>query len=230
MPRAPRITVPGYPHHIIQRGNNRQPIFLKLQDYQFYLECLLDAKEQTQCRIYAYCLMRNHVHFLVEPSDPEGISRLLQSVGRRYVQYFNHRNGRTGTLWEGRFKSSLVGLENYLQACCRYIELNPVRARIVTRPRDYRWSSYFYHAEGREDSLLDENPWYLGLGNSPSQRQKHYRHIIAARTTEDELAFIRTNIQRGGVTAGKSFVQSLSRRLGQQLRLRPRGRPRKKLK
>lgn len=219
--------VPGYPHHIIQRGNNRQRIFLKEQDYEFYIDCLLKAKEQTRCRIYAYCLMPNHVHVLVVPSDPQGISRLIQSVGRRYVQYFNRRNSRTGTLWEGRFRSSLVEADRYLTACCRYIELNPVRAGIVSHPAEYRWSSYLFHAEGKKGSLVDEDPWYLGLGNAPLQRQKSYRLFVAAESPGHELSWIRTNIQRGGITAGQSFIQRLARRLGSQLELRPRGRPKK---
>ena len=141
MARSPRIALPEYPHHVIQRGNNRQAIFLSEADYKFYIDCFRRAKEERRCRIYAYCLMSNHVHFLIEPSDSQGLSRLLQSVGRRYVQYFNWRHGRTGTLWEGRFRSSLVSREDYLLACCRYIELNPVRAKMVSQPRDYQWSS-----------------------------------------------------------------------------------------
>jgi len=228
MARPPRITVPGYPHHIIQRGNNRQPIFLREQDYQFYMQCFLKAKEETGCRVYSYCLMSNHVHFLVEPSELQGISWLLQSVGRRYVQYFNHCNQRTGTLWEGRFKSSLVGGDAYLMACYRYIELNPVRAGITSHPRDYPWSSYSFHAEGRKDPLLDEDPCYLGLGSTPLERQRSYQLFIGPGTPETELGFIRINIQRGGVTAEPSFIQNLSTRLARKLELGPRGRPRKR--
>ncbi len=226
MARSPRIALPGYPHHVIQRGNNRQSIFLNDDDYKFYIDCLLKSKEELQCRIYAYCLMSNHVHFLIEPSDPEGLSRLLQSVGRRYVQHFNWRHRRTGTLWEGRFRSSLVSMDDYLLACCRYIELNPVRARMVSHPRDFRWSSYLFHGEGTKDALLDEDPCYLGLGNTALQRQQSYRQFIEAGNTEHELALIRTNIQRGGVTAGQSFIRRLALRLSRQLELRPRGRPR----
>lgn len=225
MPRSPRIAVPGYPHHVIQRGNNRQAIFLRDEDYKFYIDCFRRAKEECRCRIYAYCLMSNHGHFLIEPSDSQGLSRLLQSVGRRYVQYFNWRHGRTGTLWEGRFRSSLVGTDDYLLACCRYIELNPVRAGIVAHPRDYRWSSYRFHGEGTKDGLLDVDPCYLGLGDSDLQREQSYRQFIEAGNPEHELAMIRTSVQRGGVTAGQSYIQGLSLRLSRQLELRPRGRP-----
>ena len=178
MARSPRIALPGYPHHVIQRGNNRQAIFLSDEDYKFYLGCFRKAKEERRCRIYAYCLMSNHVHFLIEPADSQGLSRLLQSVGRRYVQYFNWRHGRTGTLWEGRFRSSLVSMDDYLLACCRYIELNPVRAKMVPHPRDYRWSSYQFHGEGTKDVLLDVDPCYLGLGDTDLQRQQGYRQFV----------------------------------------------------
>ena len=225
MPRSPRIALPGYPHHVIQRGNNRQAIFLSDEDYKFNIDCFLRAKEQHRCRIYAYCLMSNHVHFLIEPSDPQGLSRLLQSVGRRYVQYFNWRHGRSGTLWEGRFRSCLVSTDDYLLACCRYIELNPVRAGIVAHPRDYRWSSYRFHGEGTKDALLDVDPCYLGLGDSDLQREQSYRQLMEAGNPEHELVMIRTSVQRGGVTAGQSYIQGLSLRLSRQLELRPRGRP-----
>lgn len=225
MARSPRIALPGYPHHVIQRGNNRQAIFLSEEDYRFYLDCFRRAKEERRCRIYAYCLMSNHVHFLIAPSDSQGLSRLLQSVGRRYVQYFNWRHGRTGTLWEGRFRSSLVSMDDYLLACCRYIELNPVRAKMVSQPRDYRWSSYGFHGEGTKDALLDADPSYLALGDSDLQRQQNYRQFVEAGNPEHELAIIRASVQRGGVTADQSYVRGLSVRLSRRLELRPRGRP-----
>jgi putative transposase len=226
MARSPRIAVSGYPHHVAQRGNNRQAIFLSDEDYKFYVDCFLRAKEKYRCRIYAYCLMRNHVHFLIEPSDSQGLSGLLQSVGRRYVQYFNWRHRRSGTLWEGRFRSSLVSMDDYLLACCRYIELNPVRAKVVVHPRDYRWSSYRFHGEGTKDALLDVDSCYLGLGDSDSQRQQSYRQFIEAGNPEHELAFLRTSVQRGGVTGSQSYIRGFSSRLSRQLELRPRGRPR----
>jgi len=225
MARSPRIALPGYPHHVIQRGNNRQAIFLSEEDYTVYLDCFRKAKEERPCRIYAYCLMTNHVHFLIAPSDSHGLSRLLQSVGRRYVQNFNWRHGRTGTLWEGRFRSSVVSMDDYLLACCRYIELNPVRAKMVSQARDYRWSSYRFHGEGTKDALLDEDPSYLALGDTDFQRQQSYRQFIEAGNPEHELAIIRTSVQRGGVTADQSYIQGLSVRLSRQLELRPRGRP-----
>jgi putative transposase len=166
MARLPRITVPAYPHHIIQRGNNRVATFFAVDDYHFYLECLGQAKIKCQCRIYAYVLMTNHVHLLVEPAEDGDLGRFMQSVGRRYVRYVNETYGCTGTLWEGRFKSAAVSRDEYLIACSRYIEFNPVRAGIVAHPKDYRWSSYHRRVLGSTDRLLDEDPWYKGLRTS----------------------------------------------------------------
>lgn len=158
MARAPRITIPAYPHRIIQRGNNRAATFFADADYRFFLDCLRQAKIKCQCRIYAYVLMTNHFHLLVEPAEVGDLGRFMQSVGRRYVRYVNRTYGRSGTLWEGRFKSAATSRDEYLIACSRYIELNPVRAGLVTHPKDYRWSSYQHRALGISDRLLDEDP------------------------------------------------------------------------
>src|SRR6266545_3029924 len=168
MARSPRITIPAYPHHLIQRGNNRQVTFFADEDYSFFLACLRRAKIKCQCRIYAYVLMTNHFHLLVEPGD---LGRFMQSVGRRYVRYVNYAYGRSGTLWEGRFKSAAVSRDEYLIACSRYIELNPVRAGLVAHPKDYYWSSYQRQALGLSDRWLDEDPWYTGLGRTEKERQ-----------------------------------------------------------
>ena len=155
MPRARRITIPALPHHIIQRGNNRQAIFFDDEDYRFYLQCLRQAKAKCACRIYAYVLMTNHVHLLVEPTRERDLGRFMQSVGRRYVRYINQRYGRSGTLWEGRFKSAVVSRDEYLIVCSRYIEWNPVRAGLVTHPRDYPWRKKNRKKIGSENYFLD---------------------------------------------------------------------------
>ncbi|MFQ5882713.1 MAG: transposase [Candidatus Methylomirabilales bacterium] len=142
MARPPRIAIPTLPHIIVQRGNNRQAIFTDEDDYRFYLQCLRHAKAKCACRLYAYVLMTNHVHVLVEPAQDGDLGRFMQSVGRRYVRYINLKYGRSRTLWEGRFKSAVVSRDEYLIVCSRYIELNPVRAGLVKHPRDYPWSSY----------------------------------------------------------------------------------------
>jgi putative transposase len=142
MARLPRYTLPGQPQHVILRGNNRSIIFAADEDYRFFLDCLGDAATRHGCVIHAYVLMTNHVHLLITPEHEGSIGKALQSVGRRYVQYFNYTYQRTGTLWEGRYKATLIDSESYLLTCYRYIELNPVRADMVPHPRDYLWSSY----------------------------------------------------------------------------------------
>jgi putative transposase len=148
MPRTPRLTLPDVPQHVVQRGNNRQATFFAAEDYRLYLDCLREAAAKYGCALHAYVLMTNHVHLLITPSGRQAVARTMQSVGRRYVQYVNYVYRRSGTLWEGRYKSSLVESEGYLLLCYRYIELNPVRAGMVQRPEDYEGSSYRAHAFG----------------------------------------------------------------------------------
>lgn len=161
----------GIPCHVVQRGNNRQVCFFASEDYQFYLECLGDACGKYHVVCHAYVLMTNHVHLLLSPSSAEGISLLMQSIGRRYVQYVNKRYRRCGTLWESRHKASLIDAENYLLSCYRYIELNPVVAGIVDHPGAYQWSSYQVNAwGGAGDELISPHELYLSLGNDLQDR------------------------------------------------------------
>lgn len=153
MPRRPRIYLDGVPLHIVQRGHNRQPCFFPDADYVAYLEWLGDAARHTGCQLHAYALMTNHVHLLLTPGDAQAVPRLMVALGRRYVPYVNAAYQRSGTLWEGRYKSSLIQSESYLLACMRYIELNPVRAGICPDPAHYRWSSYRANALGETTSL-----------------------------------------------------------------------------
>ncbi len=155
MARLPRFIIPGQPQHLIQRGNNRQNIFRAEDDYHFYLEKLKAAVETHQCDIHAYALMLDHVHLLITPHLENSIGKMMQTLGRYYVQYFNHCYKRTGTLWEGRYKATLIDTEHYLLTCMRYIELNPVRAdNMVDHPSEYPWSSYSYHALGQSNPLV----------------------------------------------------------------------------
>ena len=227
MARLPRISLPFYPHHIIQRGNNRQAIFSKSIDYSIYLDCLGLAKEKARCRIFAYVLMTNHVHLLVEPSDDSGLGVLLQSVGRRYVRYFNQRYKRTGTLWEGRYKSAVVSRDEYLMVCGRYIEMNPVRAGMVGSPKEYPWSSYRFRAFGKPDQLLDEDPWYQGLGSIPEERQRAYRSWVSASFSRGEWDQIRDATQKGRVIGSTRFQNHVESMLGRRLTRPFSGRPRK---
>ena len=211
MPRQPRLVVAGYPHHIILRGNNRGAIFDNDNDRRFFLECLEEAKKKTGSKIYAYCLTTNHVHLLIEPLTQNGLSEMMQSLGRRYVCYINLSYKRTGTLWEGRFKSSLVSKDEYLLACVRYIELNPIRAKMVKEPRDYPWSSFGFRAEGRIDTLLDEDSVYRALGKTPKDRQTRYKDWLKRSIPEEELNLLRNITQRGGVFSGKYFLHKIAK-------------------
>lgn len=165
MPRAPRLVVPDAPLHITQRGVDRCATFLADEDFAFYQWALGEATTKAQCAIHAYVLMTNHVHLLLTPLDSAGPSRLMRSLGRRYVGYFNARYRRTGTLWEGRFRSALVDSVPYLFACSRYIELNPTRAGLVDDPAAYPWSSFRHNAGGVDDPVLSPHPQYSALGS-----------------------------------------------------------------
>ena len=166
MPRKPRFFLPGIPSHIIQRGNNRQPIFFADNDYRAYLRWLAEAARRWGCQVQAYVLMTNHVHLLVTTQAPESLSRMMQYVGRQYVPYVNAEYRRSGTLWEGRFKASLVQALAYLLTCYRYIELNPVRAAMFATPGDYPWSSYHCNALGHADALMVPHPEYRALAGT----------------------------------------------------------------
>ena len=161
MARLPRLDLPGVPQHVVQRGNNRMPCFLDDEDRLAYLELLRQACLHHGCALHAYVLMDNHVHLLLTPSAQGAVSRMMQMLGRSYVGQFNGRHRRTGTLWEGRYKACLVESEAYLLACQRYIELNPVRAWIVSEPGAYRWSSHGANAYGQEDARLTPHPVYI---------------------------------------------------------------------
>jgi len=175
MPRKRRMYLPGIPAHVVQRGNNRDACFFDEQDYREYLNWLKEATEKYRVALHAYVLMTNHVHLLMTPSDEAGISKVMQSVGRRYVQYVNHNYRRSGTLWEGRHKGSIVDAEDYLLSCYRYIELNPVRAGMVEHPGDYSWSSYRHHAYGEKNREIIDHPLYIALGQQNEQRWACYR-------------------------------------------------------
>ncbi len=229
MARSPRLTIPAYSHHLIQRGNNRQPIFFAEKDYLYYLDCMQKAKNKCHCRLYSYVLMTNHVHLLIEPSHPGDLGRFMQSVGRRYVRYINETYGRSGTLWEGRYKSAVVSQDEYLIVCSRYIEFNAVRAGMVEHPGDYRWSSYGFHAFGNRNSLIDPDPWYQCLGDTEEERQKNYRKWMESDVDPAEWEQVRQNTQKGRVIGKERFQKEMEQRAGRKLMGESRGRPRKAL-
>lgn len=223
MARQPRFVLPGQPQHVIQRGNNRQGIFLDDADRRHYLRALDEARQRFDCRVHAYVLMSNHVHLLITPATETGISQTLQSLGRQYVGYFNRRHGRTGTLWEGRYRATLVESEAYLLTCCRYIELNPVRAGMVRSPRDYAWSSYRHNALGQVDPLVTAHPLYRALGGSDVQRRQAYRALFATGPEASTIDAIREHTNKAWVLGGQAFRQQVQQVLDRQVSPKQRG-------
>ncbi len=226
MSRKPRFFLPDIPVHAIQRGNNRQAIFFDDADYKMYLKWLKVAAEKYSCQIHAYVLMTNHVHLLITPETKEGLSRLFQYVGRYYVSYINKTYGRTGTLWEGRYKANIIEQESYLLNCYRYIELNPVRAGMVKRPENYPWSSYNSNALEGKNLLLSAHLLYLQLGKNEITRKSAYRDLFKRGLDVDVLDDLRASLQSGTPLGGDRFKdqveQTLKVKIGQVKRGRPR--------
>jgi putative transposase len=227
MPRPTRIDVPGVPLHIVQRGNNKSNCFFSEIDRRFYLKCLAEAAQARGCAVHAYVLMSNHIHLLVTPEAKGAASAMLQDVGRRYVRTINSVHGRTGTLWEGRFKSSLIDTERYLFTCHRYIELNPVRAGIVHRPCDFSWSSHGYYAMGRPDKLVSPHPLYVGLAPEPAGRMFEFRSMFGVPIPDRDLANLRQAVNKGWALGSKAFIEEMEQKLGRSIRPPRRGRPAK---
>ena len=228
MPRHARLVVPHYPHHIIQRGHNRQALFAQADDYHYYLSNLQAWKTHYQIKIFAYCLMTNHVHLLLQPGDdPGALGQFMKRVAARQTRYVNRLEGRSGTLWESRYKSSPVETEAYLLACIRYIELNPVRAQMVAQPEEHPWSSCAHHVGLREDAWLDIDPVYLRLGQTARERASRYRDFVRAAIAEGEWQLIRDAIQRGQLTGSERFVDEIAQKVGRRIERRGQGRPKK---
>ncbi len=225
MPRKPRFNLVGVPQHVIQRGNNREPCFFDESDYYRYLSDLKEAASKYDCRIHAYVLMTNHVHLLVTPMAEFAISEMMQSLGRRYVRYINKIYRRTGTLWEGRFKASLIDSENYLLTCMRYIEMNPVRAAMVTHPGDYQWSSYAVNAQGRRSDLIEQHPVYNSLGGTPVQRQEAYRELFMDHIDSNALHEIREALNHELVLGRSYFKEKIETMTKRKIELGRPGRP-----
>lgn len=227
MARLPRFVIPGQPQHVIQRGNNRDVIFAQEEDYRFYLEKLGDACQTHQCDVHAYVLMTNHVHLLMTPHSDEGLGKVMQSLGRYYVQYFNYRYKRTGTLWEGRYKATLIDSEQYLLTCSRYIELNPVRADMVEHPSEYPWSSYGANASGKMDALITGHLVYKRLGKTAEERQQAYRQLFRTRIAEKTLENIRQATNKAWVLGNDRFRSKIEKLAERQSVPKPRGGDRK---
>ncbi len=223
MARLPRLALPGQPQHVIQRGNNRAPIFADEADYQFYLEKLRAGAEKHGCEVHAYVLMTNHVHLLLTPQTEVAVGKLIQFIGRYYVQYFNYRYRRTGTLWEGRYKATLLDSERYLLTCYRYVELNPVRAGMVAHPSEYPWSSYAFNALGKVNDVVTPHALYQALGSDEQARQTAYRALFKARIDEKDLREIRETTNKSWVLGSERFKSDVERLLQRQAAPKPRG-------
>ena len=223
MARLTRFVLPGHPQHVIQRGNNRNVIFFADEDYQFYIEKLGELSVKHKCELHAYVLMTNHAHLLITPQTENGISKLMQSMGRYYVQYVNDKYQRTGTLWEGRYKATLLDSESYLLTCYRYIELNPVRAGMVKHPADCRWSSYRYHALGETNKIITPHLLYQRLGKNKEERGYHYRQLFKSHIGKQQLNEIRSATNKAWVLGNEHFrkrIEELTKRPSQP---KPRG-------
>lgn len=227
MPRQSRSVIAEVPLHITQRGNNRLRCFFEEADFLVYLNLLRAAAIEADCAVHAYVLMNNHVHLLVSPNDEHGPAMLMKFVGERYVQYVNRRYARTGTLWEGRYHSCLVQSERYLMVCQRYIELNPVRACLVSEPTHYPWSSYHHNAHGRESALVTPHELYRRLGHDPAAQQSAYRALCEELLGDDELNRVRRATHGNHALGMPEFTEHLSLLLGRDVAPKANGRPRK---
>lgn len=227
MPRRARVVLPKVPLHLIQRGNNRQVCFVADEDYRFYLDWLKDYAGRTGCRVHAYVLMTNHVHLLVSAERGESPGALMKALGQRYVQYFNRTYRRSGTLWEGRYRSCLTQAEDYLLACQRYIELNPVRAVMVAHPADYPWSSYRANAQGDEDALVTPHEIYLGLGVTQASRLAAYRALFRSELEPGLVDEIRRATNGNFALGSARFAEAIAAVLGRRVTRGKPGRPKK---
>lgn len=227
MPRRARIALPNVPVHLIQRGNNRQPCFFADEDYRRYLDWLTEYAAKSGCRIHAYVLMTNHVHLLLSSDRADAGGVLMKSLGQRYVQYVNRAYRRSGTLWEGRFRSCPVQEEDYLLGCQHYIELNPVRANMVEHPADYLWSSYHANAQGEADALVQPHPLYEALGIDSASRQAAYRELFRHELEPGLVDEIRWATNGNFALGNERFTKKVAAMIGRRASRGQPGRPRK---
>ncbi len=227
MPRMARLVLPNYPHHVVQRGHNKQVVFADTADFQHYLANLRELKTALAVKVYAFCLMTNHVHLLLDPGDePTSLSKLMKALAARTTRYRNRLEGRSGTLWESRYRSSIVQHDTYLLACIRYIELNPVRAYMVEHPGNYPWSSFsirFNQTNG--DDWLDQNPCLTGEHSDHQERRARYVSLIEQGIPTSEIQLIRNALQRGQLTGNSAFTDDIEKITGLRISNRAQGRP-----
>jgi len=210
MARLPRVNLPGIAQHVIQRGNNRQACFYEHTDYKVYLDKLREYSQKYHVEIHAFILMTNHTHLLLTPTTSNGISQLMQALGRYYVRYFNTRHNRTGTLWEGRYKAALIDCDRYFLTVMRYIELNPVRAGMVTNPAQYPWSSYQENALGKNIKMISYHPCYLALSKNEITRREAYLTLFEQQISEQRVQEIRESTYYAWVIGDADFSQQIT--------------------
>lgn len=214
MPRTARIRLPKVPMHVLQRGHNRATSFSDESEFELYLGLMREFCAKTECQLHAYVLMTNHVHLLLTPEHAQSVTELMRCVNQRFVQHVNRKHDRTGSLWEGRFKSSLIDAERYFFSCQRYIELNPVRARMVAHPGRYRWSSYGFNSGGEPSQWVTPHGLYLALGATDSARHRGYRELFECEIPVAHLDAIRAGLKGGRPVGGECFVSEMSRIFG----------------
>jgi len=227
MGRLPRLIFTGLIYHVVNRGNSRQKVFLDEADFEKYWELLKRYKKQYSFKLYHYVLMNNHIHLLLESSEKGTISKIMQGVTISHTRYFNNKYDNIGHVWQGRFKSPVIEKDSYLLQCGRYVELNPVRAKIVQEPGEYRWSSYRFYAYGESNELLDEDPLYETFGKEKVDREKEYRGFIKDGIPDDVLNHIRYSITSDHILGEDTFIEQLENKLSFKRRNRSKGRPRK---
>lgn len=225
MARQPRLILPNQPHLIIQRGNDNQVIFRDDDDYRRFLDYLRESAKFYRVAIHAYVLMPNHLHLLATPSDEDGLAAMMQKVGRLYVPWFNNKHGRSGTLFQGRFRTSVIDPDAYFLACIRYIELNPQRSQLVFDLLDYPWSSYAHHAGVRPDPLITDHAKYWELGNTPFQREAAFIELAQQGMSGQELDTINAAVLKGAPLGSHAFKVELEHKTKRQILPAKRGRP-----
>lgn len=225
MARLPRLVLPNHPHHLIQIGNNSQLLFREADDYRQCLVWLRDSAKLCKVALHAYVLMPDHLHLLASPSTVEGLAQMMQRVGRYYVPWYNAKYQRSGSLFQGRFKTSLIDAQRYFMDVSRYIEANPVRSQLVSDPRDYPWSSFAHHAGIKPDAMITDHALYWALGNTPFQREAAYLALSAPTLGQAEMATIDAAVLKGWPLGSDAFKAELQQRAKRQVLPAKRGRP-----
>ncbi|WP_420474818.1 transposase [Noviherbaspirillum sp. ST9] len=227
MARLPRLVVPNQPHHIIQSGNDRQVVFRDAEDYAAFLGWLKEASRQFKVAVHAYVLMPNHLHLLVTPADEAGLGRMMQWIGRHYVPYFNGKYSRTGTLWQGRYRATVVDSEQYFLLCSRYIESHPARAGLVSSAEEYAWSSISHHLGVRPDPIITDHPVFWALGNTPFDREANYKALLDLGISQREADALTQATLKGWPLGSERFKEALAKQVSRRVTPAKRGRPRK---